>query len=121
MWLLASIHDLVDSWTKGLTGLTAGGRSQSFPYGSFQHGQKGRESLRKIDIIILCNVIVEAMSHPLCCIILVRNKSQLPPAHKGLGVYTRAWKPVGGNPRGHLGICLPHKDTVLREVTRKAV
>lgn len=110
--------------------LTAGGHSQSFPHGPFQHGQKGKESLRKTNIIILCNGTIEAISHHFCYIILVRNKSQvlwwLETNHRSHlysrgGDYTRAWKTGVGNPKGHLGVCLPHKYTVLRELTRKAM
>lgn len=37
-----------------------------------------REYDRKTQIKILCNIIMEMTSHCLCCILLVRNKSQVP-------------------------------------------
>lgn len=80
--------------TESLIRLTAGDQSQGFflPHGPFQHGQKGRESLRKTHITTFCNVIIEVISHHLCSVTLVRNNSQAPPAQ---GHENQRWESQG--------------------------
>lgn len=53
---IGSIYFLVDYCTEGLNELEV--TLSSFPHGAFQYGQKGRASLSKTDITILCNVII---------------------------------------------------------------
>lgn len=55
---------------------------------------------------VLCNIVKEVTSHQLCLILLFRNKSQVPPTLREMGLITQEHEvSESGINWGHLRVC----------------